>query len=257
MKRMMASVRVFRAASAASILGGLMLLPSAAWSASLAQQYQQLGTGVNSLVVAAVLHFVTDPRRGTGRDDLALQALTEAEQQVRQQAARLELQEPALESLLASLEVLHGLPSQDTDYPPLLMGVLDQHAHLGQLIEERYQQQSVIPTVDLLNRQSRRIAQLRLHAVTRNGRMLGAHSLLDEAVFTQLDQDIERGFVQLQGLLPETQLPPLQQQHKAYQFVRAGLLEADSLRRSAALERYITEVLSWLDEQAALTDVPS
>lgn len=249
--------KALRASAVAPALWVLVLFSSPVWPASVAQQYQQLGTGTNSLVVAAVLHFVTDPRRGTARDELALQALIDAEQQVRQQAARLGLKEPTLESMLASLEGLRGLSSLDTDYPPLLMGVLDQHARLGKLIDEAYRQHSVMPHAELMNRQSRRIAQLRLHAVARNARMLGAHSLLDEAVFIQLDREIEEGFMRLEGILPEAELQHLQQQHKAYRFVRMGLLQADSLRSSSALELYITRMLAWLDSRAVEVDETS
>ena len=87
--------------------------------------------------------------------------------------------------------------------------------------------------------------------------MLGRHSLIEDALFSQLDQDNERGFESLAAALSadDSAAAALLRQRQAYRFVRLKLLAPDTLKNFAALERYIQSMLSWLDGQAVLLDV--
>ena len=249
--------RAWRLATAALPLCASLLFSTAAWSGTQAQQYQQFSTQANTMAVAAVLHFVTDPRPGGTPGRTGLENLVEAEQLTRQQAARLGLSSPALDRVLDRLETLHKLSPDATDYQPLLVELLDQHNQLSQQIAETYQQHGVTPLAELLNRQSQRVALLRLNAATRNARILGSHSLLDEQQFVQLDQEITQGFSQLESALSTAESQQLQRQQQAYRFVRATLLETGTLKNSAALELYIARMLAWLDTRAVLADAES
>jgi hypothetical protein len=169
---------------------------------------------------------------------------------VRQQAAGLGLTSSALDVMLANLETLSTLSPDETNYQLLLVEILDQHGHLSGQLSSVYQQLAVTPLAEQLNRQSRRVALLRLHALTRNARILGHHSLNSDAVFAGLDREIEQGFVQLEEMLPESLLSGLRRHQQAYQFVRATLLDTNTPRVSAALERYVSNMLDWLDATA-------
>ncbi|MNE76765.1 hypothetical protein D3C80_1730220 [compost metagenome] len=115
-----------------------------------------------------------------------------------------------------------------------------------------YQAQSVSPLVQAMNQQSQRIAAIRLHALARNARVLGRHTIALEHTFTQLDSEIEQGFAGLASALPETE--QLVRQQQIYRFVRMKLLTPDALRNSAAAEHYINRLVSWFDEHAAKAD---
>lgn len=219
------------------------------------QQYQQLLTSANSLAAMSLLYFDLDPRPGGAALKVEQQALQQAAQQLQHQAEQLGLMGAGVQGMLGHLDSLQRLAPRDTaGYPTPLVGMLDEYQRLQQQVLALQQQREIPVAAVSMNQQSQRIAQLRLHALARNARLLEHHSLISDSTFIQLDEEIEAGFVLAAGLLPAASAPQLSRQLQAYRFVRPKLLEPDTLRHSSAVERYINPLLQWLDQQAVVAE---
>ena len=234
----------------------LLIVSPLGCATTLAQQYQQLLSQANLLSAMALLHFDPDPRPRGFYEEQGLEALNEASLRLKAQAISIGLSGPSLDGIVESLNALQRLPPQQVvSYAPtLLVQLLDHHERFNERVTMLYQAQSVSPLVQAMNQQSQRIAAIRLHALARNARVLGRHTIALENTFTQLDSEIEQGFAGLASALPKPETAQLQRQQKVYRFVRMKLLTPDALRNSAAAEHYINRLISWFDEHAAKAD---
>lgn len=227
-----------------------------AWAVSLPQQYQQMRSQANLLAATALLHFDTDPRPGGSPLKDEIQRLNEIAQQLQEQAAQLGLHSPALMALQARIAALQRLSrEQSVDYAALLIELLDYHEQLDDQLARLAQGYVATPLAQAMAEQSQRIRTLRLQSLARNARVLARHTLSPtDSGLQQLDQEIEQGFEWLAVALPEAERPLLQHQQRNYRFVRKQLLVPDTLRNSAAAQRYINGLVGWLDVQAANLD---
>lgn len=228
---------------------------SCSWAAFSAQDQQQLRSQANLLAIDALIYYDTDPRAATRPDESTLEALGETRRKLKEVAVRLAL--PAslagpLAGMDASLDELAGLSrEQASSYAPLLIALLDHRAQLTRLMDTANTGQPVSPLAQALNRQSRRISEILLHALARNAVVLSQHSMAYYATgLSPQDQAIERGFEELEALLPIAEAKQLQRQRLAYRFVGPKLLQPDTLQKAAAAERYIIGIITWLDQQA-------
>ncbi len=229
---------------------------SAAFSA---QDQQRLHSQASLLAIEALSYFDTDPRAATLPDASLLEAVGESRRKLREAAVKSTL--PAslaapLAGMDASLGELLGLPrDQASRYAPLLISLLDQRAQLTRQIDGPATGQPASPLALALNRQSRRIGEILLLALARDAVVLNQHSMAHQQTgLSPQDQAIEQGFEQLEELLPTGEAEQLQQQRLAYRFVRPKLLQPGALQKTAAARRYITGLVTWLDQQAMLAD---
>jgi hypothetical protein len=235
----------------------LALLVHAAGSsaASASQDQQRLRSQASLLAIEALSYFDTDPRAATLPDASLLEAMGETRRKLRE--ATVKLAPPAslaapLAGMDASLDELLGLSrGQASSYAPLLISLLDNRAQLARQMDSAAPEQPVPPLALALNRQSRRISEILLHALARNAVVLNQHSMAyHQTGLNPQDQAIEQGFEQLKELLPASEAEQLQQQRLAYRFVRPKLLQPDALQKAAAARRYIVGIVTWLDQQA-------
>lgn len=229
---------------------------SAAFSA---QDQQRLHSQASLLAIEALSYFDTDPRAATLPDASLLEAMGESRQRLRQTAVNTTL--PAsfaapLAGMDASLDQLLGLSGeQSSGYAPLLINLLDQRAQLARQIDGATTAQPASPLARALNRQSRRIGEILLLALARDAVVLNQHSMAHQQTgLSPQDQAIEQGFEELKELLPPSEAGQLQHQRLAYRFVRPKLLQPDTLQEAAAARRYITGIVTWLDQQAMRAD---
>ncbi|WP_137817667.1 hypothetical protein [Pseudomonas sp. 2FG] len=232
---------------------------SCSWASSSAQDQQQLHSQTTLLAIDALTYYDTDPRAATPPDESILEALSETRRKLKEVAVKLSL--PAslaapLAGMGASLDELGGLSrEQASSYAPLLITLLDNRAQLNRQMDTTYTGQSVSQLARALNRQSLRISEILLHALARNAVVLNQHSMAyHQTGLSAQDQAIEQGFDELKELLPTSEAEQLQHQRLAYRFVRPKLLQPDTLQKAAAAERYITGIVTWLDQQAMRAD---
>lgn len=239
----------------------LALLTHAAGSSAAfsAQDRQHLHSQVSLLAIEALSYFDTDPRAATLPDASLLEAVGESRRKLRDAAVKSTL--PAslaapLAGMDASLGELLGLPrDQASRYAPLLISLLDQRAEVTRQIDDPATGQPASPLARALNRQSRRIGEILLLALARDAVVLNQHSMAHQQTgLSPQDQAIEQGFEQLEELLPTSEAEQLQQPRLAYRFVRPKLLQPGALQKTAAARRYITGLVTWLDQQAMLAD---
>lgn len=233
----------------------LLATVTSSWATTSFQDQQQLRSQADQLAIEALLHYDTDPRAGTRPDASTLETLGETRRKLKEMALRLSESEEiagALEGMDASLEELSGLSREQAgSYASALITLLDQRAELNRLLDIAATGQPVSQLEQALNRQSRLLSEILLHALARNAAVLGQHSTaFYEAGLSPQDQAIELGFDELKTLLPGTEEKQLQRQHLAYRFVAPSLLIADTLQRAGAAERYISGIVTWLDQQA-------
>lgn len=239
----------------------LALLAQTAGSsaASSAQDQQRLHSQASLLAIEALSYFDTDPRAATLPDENLLEAMSESRRKLRDAAVKSTL--PAslaapLAGMDASLDQLLGLPrDQASRYAPLLINLLDHRAQLARQMDSAAAGQPASSLALALNRQSRRIGEILLLALARNAVVLNQHSLAHHQTgLGPQDQAIEQGFDRLEELLPTSEAEQLQHQRLAYRFVRPKLLQPDTLQKAAAARRYITGIVTWLDQQAMWVD---
>lgn len=237
----------------------LLVCASCTWAASAAQERQRVYSQANLLAIGAVTYYDTDPRAATLPDASLLETLRESRLALKQLAVTLPL--PAsvatpLAGMDASLDQLSRLSrEQAPGYAPLLITLLGNRAQLSQQMDAAFTEQPASPLAGALNRQSRHISEILLHALARNAVVLREHSTAYyESGLGPQDQAIEQGFDDLKALVPTSAAEQLQHQRLAYRFVRSWLLQPDTLQKVAASQRYIIGIVAWLDQQAIQAD---
>jgi hypothetical protein len=233
----------------------LFACASCTWAASATQERQRLYSQANLLAIGAVTYYDTDPRAATLPDASLLETLSESRLALKRLAVTLPL--PAsvatpLAGMDASLSQLGRLSrEQATGYAPLLISLLGNRAQFSQQMDAAFTEQPASPLAAALNRQSRRISEILLHALAGNAVVLREHSTAHyESGLGPQDQAIEQGFDELKALLPATAAKQFRQQRLAYRFVRPWLLRSDTLQKVASAQRYIIAIVAWLDQQA-------
>lgn len=233
----------------------LLAAASVCWASSSTQDRQGLLSQANLLAIHALIYYDADPRAAIPPDAGLQKALSDSRRMLKAQAVNLSL--PAgvaapLAGMDASLNELGGLGREEAaSYAPLLISLLDGRAQLSRQMDAAFAEQPVSQLARSLNRQSRRIGEILLHALARNAVVLREYSMAyDKTGLGPQDKAIEQGFEELRALMPASAAGQLQQQRLAYRFVRPWLLQLDTVQKVAAAERYISAVVAWLDQQA-------